>query len=181
VTRRPRLLEASAGDDAGLVEHLTALINDVYTTAEAGLWQDGATRTTPPELAGLIRAGQMAVTSHDGLIVGSVRVHDVADDAGEFGMLVAAPDQRGTGIGRDLVAFAEEHARERGLRTMQLELLVPRSWRHPVKEFLKAWYGRIGYRLIDTRHFDDAHPQLAPMLATECDLTVYEKPLGNAR
>lgn len=121
-----RLLEPSAADEAELVEHLTVLINDVYATAEAGLWQDGATRTTAPELAGLIRAGQMAVTSRHGRIVGSVRVHDVADDTSEFGMLVAAPDQRGTGIGRD-------------------------------------------------------HPHLASMLATECDLTVYEKPLGNAR
>jgi hypothetical protein len=28
---------------------------------------------------------------------------------------------------------------------MQLELLVPRDWRHPSKEFLKSWYGRRGY------------------------------------
>ena len=85
-----------------------------------------------------------------GSIVGSVRVHDVADDASEFGMLVAAPDQRGTGIGRALLDFAERRSRERGLRAMQLELLVPRGWRHPSKEFLRAWYGRRGYRLIRT-------------------------------
>ena len=65
-------------------------------------------------------------------------------------MLVAAPEQRGTGVGRALVDFAERHSRERGLRAIQLELLVPRAWRHPSKEFLKAWYGRSGYRLIRT-------------------------------
>ena len=92
-------------------------------------------------------------------------------------MLVAAPDQRGTGVGRALVAFAEEHSRERGLRAIQLELLVPRTWRHPSKEFLKAWYGRIGYRPVRTGTIDENHPHLAPLLATPCDLNVYEKPL----
>ena len=100
-----------------------------------------------------------------------------ADDASEFGMLVAAPEQRGTGVGRALVAHAEQDTRERGRPTMQLELLVPREWRHPHKEFLKAWYGRIGYRKVRTGSIDAAHPHLAPLLATPCDLEVYEKPL----
>ena len=56
--------------------------------------------------------------------------------------------------------------------------LVPREWRHPSKEFLKSWYGRIGYRVISTRRMDDTHPHLAPLLATPCDLQVYEKPLS---
>jgi GNAT superfamily N-acetyltransferase len=171
------LLEAADSDDARLVEQLTRLINDVYAIAERGLWHDGATRTTATELAELIRAPQIAVATRDGRIAGSVRIHDVADDASEFGMLVAAPERRGTGVGRALVDFAEGHSRERGLRAIQLELLVPRRWRHPNKEFLKAWYARRGYRLIRTGHIGGAHPHLAPLLATPCDLAVYEKPL----
>jgi GNAT superfamily N-acetyltransferase len=171
------LLEAQDSHDDRLVDRLSRLINDVYRTAETGLWHDGAGRTTPSELAELIAAGEIAVATRDDGIVGSVRVHDVADDTSEFGILVAAPDQRGTGVGRALVDFAEAHSRERGLRAMQLELLVPRGWLHPSKEFLKSWYGRRGYRLISTRSFDEAYPHLAPLLATPCDLTVYEKPL----
>jgi hypothetical protein len=34
-----------------------------------------------------------------------------------------------------------------------------------------------GYRLIRTGSIDDAYPHLAPLLATPCDLAVYEKPL----
>ena len=155
----------------------TGLINDVYATAESGLWRDGFRRTTARELAELIRGEEIAVATRDGQIAGSIHVHDVTDDAGEFGILVAAPDQRRTGIGRALVAFAEQHCRERGLRAMQLELLLPRGWEHPTKEFLKAWYGRIGYRRIGTGRMDDAYPDLAPLLATPCDVAVYEKPL----
>ena len=51
------------------------------------------------------------------------------------------------------------------------------SGQHPNKEFLKAWYGRIGYRVIRTGRMDRAYPHLAPLLATPCDLLGYEKPL----
>ncbi len=167
----------AGADDAGLVDHLTRLVNDVYVDAERGLWRDGATRTTAPELAALIRAGEIAVALRHDTIAGSVRMHDVADDVGEFGMLVAAPDQRGTGLGRELVAFAERRAREHGLRAMQLELLTPRVWDHPAKQVLRAWYRRIGYRPIRTGAIGDRYPHLADLLATPSDLTVYEKPL----
>jgi hypothetical protein len=60
---------------------------------------------------------------------------------------------------------------------MQLELLLPRAWRHPSKEFLKAWYGRLGYRQVHTGSIEDSHLHLAPLLATPCDLAIYEKPL----
>ena len=172
-----RLLEAADSRDVRLVDHLTGLINDVYEVAERGLWREGATRTTASELAELIGAEQIAVATRHDQIAGAVRIHDVGDDASEFGMLVADPDQRGTGVGRALVAFAEQRGRERGLRAIQLELLVPRAWSHPSKEFLKAWYGRIGYRPVRTGTMDDACPHLAPLLATPCDLAVYEKPL----
>ena len=172
-----RLLEAAVSRDARLVDHLTGLINDVYAVAESGLWRDGATRTTASEVAELIRAEQIAVATAEGQIVGSVRLHDVADDASEFGMLVAAPDHRSTGVGRTLVAFAEQHSRDRARRAMQLELLLPREWQHPSKEFLKAWYGRIGYRLIGTTTIDDRYPHLGPLLATPCNLALYEKSL----
>jgi ribosomal protein S18 acetylase RimI-like enzyme len=177
---RVRLLEAAAADDTGLVEHLTGLVNTVYVDAERGLWRDGAARTTTTELAGLVRAGEIAVATRGDAIAGTVRIHDVADHVGEFGMLVAAPDQRGAGIGRELVTFAERRARERGLRAMQLELLTPREGRHPAKERLKAWYGRIGYRPVRTGTMHDAYPHLAELLATPCDLTTYEKPLRAA-
>jgi GNAT superfamily N-acetyltransferase len=163
--------------DAGLAERLSSLVNDVYAVAERGLWRDGATRTTASELEGYIRAGQIAVAAPNGRLAGAVRVHDVADDASEFGLLAAAPEHRGTGVGRELLDFAERSARERGHRTMRLELLVPRDWSHPSKEFLKAWYGRRGYRIVRTDSFEEAYPHLAPLLATRCGLEIHEKPL----
>ena len=91
------------------------------------------------------------------------------------------PTQRGTGVGRALIDFVERRSRERGLRASQLELLVPRAWSHPSKEFLKGWYGRSGYRIVRTGRIDDAYPHLGPLLATPCDFEIHEKPLRRAR
>lgn len=172
-----RLLPPEAADHAELVARITDLINDVYAVAESGLWRDEATRTTTTEVAELIRLGEIAVATRDGRIVGSVQLHDVGDDASEFGLLVAARDQRNTGVGRALLDFVEARSRERGLRAVQLELLVPHDWSHPSKEFLKAWYGRRGYQLTRTERFDAAYPRLAPLLGTSCDLEIHQKQL----
>lgn len=170
-------LPPSAGADGDLVARITDLVNQVYEVAEDGLWQDGATRTDGSEVAGLIRAGEIVVSRQDGELVGCVRVQQLDAGTGEFGMLVADPGRRGTGIGRDLVRFAEQSCARAGLRTMQLELLVPRQWTHPAKEFLAGWYTRIGYRVVRRGTIDEAYPHLAPQLRTPCDFVIYHKPL----
>jgi hypothetical protein len=44
-------------------------------------------------------------------------------------------------------------------------------------EFLKQWYARIGYQPETTEPFELLHPELATELATECDFTIWHKPL----
>jgi GNAT superfamily N-acetyltransferase len=172
------LLPASAGNDAALVDEITDLINRVYAEAEAGLWVEGAARTSAAELAGHIRAGQIAVARMDGQIVGSVRIQRLATGEGEFGALVSAPERRGLGIGGKLITFAERECRRHGATVMQLELLVPRTWSHPTKEFLAQWYTRLGYRKVRVGTIDENYPDLAPLLATPCDYVIYQKELG---
>ncbi|ANZ40234.1 GNAT family N-acetyltransferase [Lentzea guizhouensis] len=162
--------------DTGLAAEIAGLTNRVYADAEAGLWKDGAARTSEAEVKTLIKAGQIAV-EHRNKVIGAVRVQQLNDTTGEFGMLVAAPEARGTGVGRDLVAFAEQWARDNDLSHMQLELLVPQTWKHPVKEFLRDWYTRIGYRVVRTGDLADDYPALVPKLACPCDFLVFHKEL----
>ena len=173
------MLPAAAAADAGLAAELTDLVNRVYASAEEGLWVDGATRTTTAEVAEMIAADQVAVARLDGGIVGAVRIQQLSDTKGEFGMLVADPAHRDQGIGRELVLFAEDLSRRRGMDVMQLELLVPREWKHPTKEFLHAWYTRMGYRPVQTGRIDDSYPHLAPLLAAPCDFVIYHKALAH--
>jgi ribosomal protein S18 acetylase RimI-like enzyme len=169
------MLPATTASDPRVVREITDLFNEVYATAEAGLWI-GAARTTTVEIQQMIAANEIAVARVDGRVVGAIRIQQLDDGVGEFGMLVADPAHRGE-VGRELVSFAEELSGRRGLATMQLEVLLPRGWSHPTKEFLKAWYTRLGYRWVRAGSIDQSYPQLAPLLATPCDFAVYHKPL----
>ena len=175
------LLPAGASDDAALMEAITDLVNEVYAVAEEGLWIDGAARTRVAEVADMTRAEEIAVARIGSRLVGCVRVQRLDEDTGEFGMLAADPAHRGVGVGRELVRFVERKCRADGLPAMRLELLVPRGWSHPTKQFLAAWYTRLGYRVARTGTIDEAYPALAPLLATPCDFVIYKKNLGAAQ
>ncbi|WP_448005118.1 GNAT family N-acetyltransferase [Agromyces bauzanensis] len=168
---------AASAADTELVTAIAALVNGVYEEAESGLWVAGARRTSPEEIAQLIRRRELVTARAGDVIVGAVRVQGLDDHVAEFGMLAADPERRGLGIGRALVAFAERWAGERGYPEMQLELLVPTSWTHPSKEFLRDWYTRIGYREVRTGELAELYPELAPLLTTTCGLVVYRKRL----
>lgn len=168
---------SAAGDQAAMTA-LAKLVNDVYAAAEKGLWSDGASRTSPGGIAELVKAGEMAVATRGETVVGCVRIQRLDDGAGEFGMLAAARAHQGVGTGRELVRFAERRGRDMGCETMQLELLVPREWKHPSKEFLNEWYLRLGYMVVDTVPVDTFEPGLAPLLAAPCEFAIYRKDLG---
>jgi GNAT superfamily N-acetyltransferase len=168
-----RLAPAAAADRAAM-SAVSDLINKVYEVAEDGLWRAGTERTNPAEVTALTRAGELAVARVAGRLAGCVRVRRLDGELGEFGMLAAAPEHRGTGVGRELVRFAEEHARR---PVMRLELLVPRERSHPSREFLAGWYRRLGYRPVRVDTVAEAHPYLTPRLATPCDFHVYHKDL----
>jgi GNAT superfamily N-acetyltransferase len=164
--------------DREFVASITELVNEVYAVAEQGLWAGPTDRTDPAEIASIITAGELVgAREADGEIIGAARVRQLPSGEGEVGMLVAHPKRRGAGIGRDLLAYAEGWARERGLRTMQLELLVPKTWAHPVKEFLRGWYTRAGYRVVRSTDLAEHYPALQPRLACPCDFLVFNKAL----
>jgi GNAT superfamily N-acetyltransferase len=171
------LLPPTAHADPVLMKRISELANEVYAVAEAGLWTDGATRTSVGEIVELTRAGEIAVARLAGQVVGCVRLQRLDERTSEFGMLCADPAHRGVGIGRELIRFAERNARADGMSTMQLELLVPREWTHPSKQFLAEWYSRLGYRVARTGTIEELYPELAPLLATPCDFVIYRKEL----
>jgi GNAT superfamily N-acetyltransferase len=151
---------------------VTRIINAAYHAGETGIWQDGWTRTTQAAVEAMIADGEIAVArDDDGTVTGSVRVRKLDDETAELAMLSVDPQAFGTGAGRALLTFAEQH---HGTAFMQLELLVPRGAPHPQKERLHEWYSRLGYRQISAREFDE------PLLAGPADLRTYRKNLRAA-
>src|SRR5262245_18618000 len=173
-TRFP--IESDLGADN--IKRLSDLINEVYDDAESGMWKRKGTRTNPAKVERLLRAQALILAEIDGMLVGSVNVNLMSDRVGEFGMLVVDLNHRGKGIGSALVDRAENWARDMACHTMQIELLTPRNWTHPSKEFLKMWYSRIGYKPQATESFEILHPELISQLATECNFTVWHKSLA---
>jgi len=172
-TRFP--IESDLG--AANIKRLTDLINEVYDDAESGMWKRKGVRTNLAEVEGLLRAQALILAEIGGALVGSVNVNLMRDGVGELGMLAADLNHRGKGIGSALVDRAENWARDMACHTMRLELLTPRNWTHPSKEFLKNWYSRIGYKPQAAESLEILHPELVPELATECDFTVWYKSL----
>jgi GNAT superfamily N-acetyltransferase len=173
-TRFP--LPSDLGADS--VKRISDLINEVYDEAESGMWKRKGTRTNPDEVERLLRARALILAEIEGVLVGSVNLNVMSDGIGEFGMLVANRNYRGEGIGSALVKHAERWAREHACHTMRLEILTPRHWTHPSKEFLRQWYARIGYEPQTTEPFESMYPELVAELATKCDFTVWHKSLA---
>jgi ribosomal protein S18 acetylase RimI-like enzyme len=177
VTLRVKLLPAGAADDEALVADVVRVINRAYADGEQGLWVEGGARITPVEVAEAIRRGEIVAGRRDGAIVGCASVRMLDATTADLGLISVDPEYQGGGLGREVVRAAEELMRSRGVATAQLELLVPTGWVHPWKTRLRAWYERLGYRVVRTAEFDEVAPQLRPQLATPCEFLVFTKPL----
>lgn len=174
---RIEALPPEASHDAATMQTLTDLVNDVYATAEQGLWLPGTTRTDVAEMTESTRAGEIVVARWGDDLVGSIRVRRLDTDTAETGMLVAHPGHRNLGVGRQLRRHVTAMLRQAGVKTLQIELLVPRDWTPEPKAFMARWNERSGYAVVRKGAFDDMYPELAPKLATPCDFIIYEKAL----
>jgi len=157
------------------------LVNQVYEQAQAGMWTQRGVRTTPQEIESLVQEQRLFVAqdTETQRIVGCIKVVRLPgeDSVGEFGMLAVDPSMRGYGMGKKLIHLAEDWAREQRCREMQLELVAPRDWHHPTREFTRKLYAKLGYVPQRVEPFEVADPQRANLLATECDTTIWRKPL----
>ena len=175
-----KLLAPDDALDESLVEQLVRLINGAYAVGEAGLWQEGAMRIQPREIAVAIRNRGLLAARLEGRLVGCAYVRQLDAGTADLGLISTATDYWGSGIGRELVRSAEELMRSRGVMTMQLELLVPKGWVHPEKDKLRAWYIRLGYRVVRSAAFEQIAAHLAPQLAVPCEILIFQKSLTEA-
>jgi ribosomal protein S18 acetylase RimI-like enzyme len=171
-------MEVTVASSESLASEVAEIINAAYAVGEDGLWVEGATRTNPQEVAGMIRSGGVLVATSDGEVVGCACVRPLDASTADIGFISTRPEFWGGGTGRKLVEAAEELVRSRGATAMQLELLVPKDGVHPAKERVRDWYTRLGYRVVRTASFEEIATHLNDDLAKPCEFLVFRKPLS---
>ncbi len=77
-------------------------------------------------------------TDDDGALVACCHVEQRTDDTWYVGMLAVRPAAQARGLGRVMLAAAEEHARRDGARRLEMTVIAQRAE-------LIAWYERHGF------------------------------------
>ncbi|WQF89235.1 Putative GNAT domain, acyl-CoA N-acyltransferase [Colletotrichum destructivum] len=169
----------SAAERTEFVHDIVNVVNKSYTETEGDIFLPGYQRTSPLEVADLIRTGRLAVAFQSPAKepVGCVSLKSVSPTQNSFAMLALSPAYRGLGLGKKLVQFVEEHSQSQGCKVMQLELLVPTTFEHPFKRRIQAWYSKMGYQVVKVGQFEEDYPAIAPLLAGPAEYRISEKAL----
>ena len=150
------------------IPSLNILINSAYRgetskkgwTTEAHLLE--GKRTTEEELTEIILDSKntfLKFTEND-QIIGSVLLVEKEDQL-YVGMLTVSPELQNSGIGKKMLAEAENHAKSLGLSTLSMTVVS-------VRAELIAWYKRHGY--IDTGKRE-------PFPSSDIHINISDKPL----
>lgn len=138
-----RLRFATSADTAPL----TALINAAYISESFFVHGE---RTSEPEVAALLAdaTGRFIVIDGDvpSALVGAVHVRAV-DGIAHLSLLAVHPAAQRGGLGRQLVAAVEAHARDVECHTVTLDAFN-------LREELQPFYERCGYTVVDTKAFE---------------------------
>lgn len=169
--------------NADKIHKLCDLVNHAYFLTDSILSDPKIPRTNFESLLNMIIKQELMVAEFDECIVGCVNVKKITNNTTFFSLLVAHPQYRKQGIGKQLVAQVESWAKANDSEHVCLELLRPKNWIHEHKEFLKKWYTRLGYIKQDSVP-KDIDEILAPSrlyfsqyLLTPCDFFFFSKKL----
>jgi GNAT superfamily N-acetyltransferase len=128
-------------------------------------------RTDADEVRAHLQSGRFLLAEDERGLAGSVyiEIRNADPKRGYFGMLSVAPERQRAGVGRRLIAAAEEFCREQGCRFMDLSIVDLRTELPPL-------YEKFGYRVCGTAPFPmDAMPVSQP-----CSFVLMEKELGHS-
>lgn len=133
-----RIRRATGGD----VEALTRVINAAFIVERVAFDGD---RVDPAKVRGYLNTGTFLVAEDAGVTIGCVYI-EMRGDHGYLGLLSVDPPRQGLGLGRQLMAAAEDLARAAGASAMDLRVISPRVE-------LVPFYHRAGYQETGTAPF----------------------------
>jgi N-acetylglutamate synthase-like GNAT family acetyltransferase len=148
------------------LDPLLTLINSAFAVERFFIRGDRLTRQRIREH---MRTGRFLLAEEDAELLGCVYV-ELHGEAAYLGLLSVDPARQRTGLGRRMVAAAEEFAREMGARRMDLTVVNLRTE-------LPPFYQKLGYALVGTEPIRD---EMLPRVTQPCHFIRMSKPLGGA-
>jgi len=124
-------------------ESIAQLINAAFVVE--GIAFDGD-RTDTQSVSALMNKGTFLLADGANGLSGCVYV-EIVGQRSYLGLLSVAPARQGAGLGRQLVAAAEEFSRSAACHTMDLRIISPRA------EALLPFYRHLGYTQKGTLPF----------------------------
>jgi ribosomal protein S18 acetylase RimI-like enzyme len=155
VTAAPLTIRPAVADD---VDPLLELIHSAYRgSGGRNGWTTEAELIAGPRTTRELLAADLADPAITLLVAGAHEgcaavTHRAGEPTASFGMFAVRPGLQGSGLGKAVLAAAEEHARSGGATTMEMSVIDRRGE-------LIAWYERRGYvRTGQTRPFPYGEP-----------------------
>lgn len=132
---------------------ITALINEAYLVES--FFVKGP-RTTEESVQALVKKGEiLALTSVESRVVATAHLRCQGEVA-HLGLIAVCPSLQSHGLGRRVIAAAEERARTEGCTTMHIQVVNLRTE-------LPDFYRRLGFRETGTSEFPDVTRALQPV------------------
>lgn len=148
------------------LDPLLTLINSAFAVERFFIRGD---RLTPQRIREHMRTGRFLLAEEDAELLGCVYV-ELHGEAAYLGLLSVDPARQKTGLGRRMVAAAEEFAREMGARRMDLTVVNLRTE-------LPPFYQKLGYALVGA---EPIREEMLPRVTQPCHFIRMSKPLGGA-
>ena len=145
-----------------------SILNLVNTAFQVERFFKNQDRLTAADLTSYFASGIFLVGEVDGQIAGCIYVKRNAERA-YFGLLSVDPSRQKTGVGRRLVAAAEEFARETGAQFMDLRIIHLRTE-------LAVIYAKLGYQVTGTELYP---AERGHMLTQPVHFVLMSKELGH--
>lgn len=133
---------------------LFELMRHAYAVTEEDIWGKDYNRLESEEYYHLLNTITFYIALEKDEILGSIQVYQKDVDTFGFGLLNVDFAHTGKNIGALLINSAEDHARKKGGKVMQLEILRVEKPISEFKKWLTQWYEKLGYLFIETVDFE---------------------------
>jgi GNAT superfamily N-acetyltransferase len=140
--------DATAND----ADAVAKLINTAFLVERFFIERD---RTDPETVRHLMTKGKFLLAEEGSNLAACVYL-ELRNDRGYFGMLSVEPSRQGKGVGRQLIAAAENYFRGAGCRYSELKIVNVRT------ELLEL-YTRLGYVETGAAIYNDPTPTKIPV------------------